>query len=57
MQTITFRTDKQEVLLYSTGNSIQSLEVEDDGLQYEKKNVYICMTGLLCYTAKIGTTL
>ena len=41
MQTITFRTDKQEVLLYSTGNSIQSLEVEDDGLQYEKKNVYI----------------
>ena len=37
-----------EILLYSTGNYIQSLGVEHDGRYYEKKNVYICMTGLLC---------
>ena len=30
-----------EVLLYSTGNYIQSLGVDHDGKQYEKKNVYI----------------
>ena len=33
-----------EVLLYSTGNYVQSLGVEYDGRYYEKKNVYICMT-------------
>ena len=32
-----------EVLLYSTGNYIQSLGMEHDGMQYErkKKNIYI----------------
>ena len=30
-----------EVLLYSTGNYIQSLGIEHDGRKYEKKNVYI----------------
>ena len=34
-----------EVLLYSTGNYIQSLGVEHDGRQCEKGNVHICMTG------------
>ena len=33
-----------EVLLYSTENSIQSLVIEHDKREYEKKNVYICMT-------------
>ena len=33
-----------EVLLYSTGKYIQSLGLEDDARQYEKKNEYICMT-------------
>ena len=34
-----------EVLLYSTGNYIQSLWIEHDGRWYEKKNVcvYICI--------------
>ena len=33
----------KEVLLYSTGNYIQSLAIEHDGRQYEKKkkNIYI----------------
>ena len=39
------------ILLYSTGNSIQSLGIEHDGRQYEKKNIYVCMTGSLCCTA------
>ena len=39
-----------EVLLTSTGNSIQSLGIEQDGRQYKKR------TGSLCSTAEIGTT-
>ena len=42
------------VLLYSTENNsleyIHSLAVKHDGKQYEKKNVYIWMTGSLCYS-------
>ena len=45
-----------ENLLYGTGNYIQSLGIEHDGRQYEKKNVWICMTEPLCCTADIGTT-
>ena len=45
------------VLLYNTGNYAQSLRVECDGREYEKKSVYICMTGSLCCTAEIDTTL
>ena len=33
----------KEVLLCSTGNSSQSLVIEHDGRQHEKKNVYMCM--------------
>ena len=36
-----------EVLLYSKGNCIQSLGLEHDGRWYEKKNVYVCLTGSL----------
>ena len=46
-----------EVLLYSTGNYIQSLEIEHDRRKTEKKNVYICMIGSLCCTEEIATTL
>ena len=46
-----------EVLLYSTGNYIQSLGIDQDGRLYEKKNVHICMTGSPCCTAEIDTTL
>ena len=42
MQTITFRMDKNEVLLYSTGNFIQSLVIEHDGI-WEKVYIYICI--------------
>ena len=45
-----------EILLYSTGNNIQSLGIEHDGRQNEKKNVNT-MIGSLCYTAEIDTTL
>ena len=34
-----------EVLLYSTGNYIQSLGIEYGGRYYEKKNACICMIG------------
>ena len=43
-----------EVLLH-TGTYIQSLR-EDDGRCYEKKNVYIYMTGSLCYATEIDNT-
>ena len=46
-----------KILQYSTGNYVQSLGVDHDGRQYEKKNVHICMTGSLCYTVGTGTTL
>ena len=45
------------VVLYSTGNHIQSFVMEHDGGQYEKKNVYVCMTGSLCCTPEIDRTL
>ena len=32
-----------EVLLYSTGNYIQSLLIEHNERQYEKKNVCVCV--------------
>ena len=34
-----------EVLLYITGNYIQSLGIDHDGRYYEKKNVSVCMSG------------
>ena len=46
-----------EVLLYNTRNYNQSLGIENDGRWYEKKNVYLCVTGSLCCTAEIGTML
>ena len=46
-----------EVLWYSTGNYTQSFGIDHVGRQYEKKNVYICTTGSLCYTVEISTTL
>ena len=46
-----------EILLYGTGNYIQSLVMEHDGRFFEKKNVYLCMTGSRCCTAEIDKTL
>ena len=46
-----------ETLLYSTENCIQTLVIERDGRWYEKKNVYIYMTGSLRCTAEIDRTL
>ena len=45
-----------EILLYGTGNHIQSLRIEHDGRQYEKKNEYKGMTGSLCCTEETDTT-
>ena len=52
-----FEWISNKVLRYSTGNYIQSLGVEHDGKEYEKKNVYICMPGSLRCTAEIDTIL
>ena len=55
MQIITFRMDKQ-------GPTVQHQElypiswIDYDGKEY-KKRMYVCITELLCCTAKIGTTL
>ena len=39
MQTIAFGMDKQQILLYSTGNYIQSPMIEHDNVR--KKNAYM----------------
>ena len=46
-----------EVLLFSTGNSTQSLGVEHGGRQYEKEKVHVCMTWSLCCAAEMDTTM
>ena len=46
-----------EVLLCSTGNSVQSLVMEQDGGQREKKNVYVCIIASLFCTAETDRTL
>ena len=46
-----------ETLPYSTGNYIQSLGIQRDGREYEKKNVYTCMPGSLCCAAETDTIL
>ena len=45
-----------KVLLYSTGNYIESPGINHNGKEY-KKNVYTCITESLCCTAEISTTL
>ena len=45
-----------KVLLSSTGNDIQYPVINHNGKEYEK-NVYTCITELLCCTAEINTTL
>ena len=46
-----------KVLLYGTGNYIEYPEVNHNGKEYLEKNVYICITESLCYTAESNTTL
>ena len=42
VHTITFRTDKQQVLLYSTGSYIQSPGINHNGKEYKKRlHMYI----------------
>ena len=45
------------VLLYSTGNYIQSPEINHNRKEYFKKNVYMCKTESLCYTVETVITL
>ena len=46
-----------EVLLSSTGNSVQSLGIEHDGREHKKKEcMHVCMSESLCWTAEIGIT-
>lgn len=49
--------DMKCLLLYRRGNYIQLLDIEHDGREHEKNNVYIRMTMSLCCTAEIDTTL
>ena len=45
-----------KVLLYSTGNYIQYPVIFQNGKEYEKEYIYICITESLCCTAEIDTT-
>ena len=54
MQTIIYRMDKQQVLLYSTGDYIQYPVINHNGKNM-KNNVYICITESLCSVAEINT--
>ena len=47
----------KEVLLYSTGNYIQSSGIDHDGRQCKKRKVYTGTTGALCCTAEMATAL
>ena len=47
--------EKQQVLLYSTGNDTQYPVINHNGKEY--KNVSICITESLCYTAVIDRKL
>ena len=55
MQTIIYRMDKNKVLLYSTGNSIQQPVINNNGKEY--KNVYLCLTESCCSTAEMNATI
>ena len=61
MQTITFRMQGNEVLLWSTGKYVLSLGEEQDGKVFLKVCVCVCVcvyeTGSLCSAAEIDTTL
>ena len=50
--------DKQQGLLYSTGNYIQYPVIIHNGKEYENECMYIyihiCITESLCYTAEIN---
>ena len=51
-----YKIDKQQVLLYSTGNSIQYLVINHNEKDI-KQNVYIYITQSLRYMVEINTTL
>ena len=40
--------DKQQVLLYSTGNYIQHLVMNHNGKEYEKEYIYVCVCIHIC---------
>ena len=44
-------------LLYSTGKYTQYLVINQNGKEYEKKYVYLCITESLCCTLETNTTL
>ena len=46
-----------EVLLYCTGNYIQSLGADHDVREHKKRNVYINMMGSFVCVTEISTTL
>ena len=46
-----------KVLLYSTRNYTQYPGTNHNRKEYFKKNVYMCKTESLCYTAEVGSTL
>ena len=51
------RCMNSKVLLYSTGNCIQSPGIKHNGKEYLKKRVYICVTESIGCPVEIDTTL
>ena len=56
MQTIYLEWISNEVLLYGTGNYIQSLGVKHVGRQYEKKNIYMNDQAIMLYSKNLHNT-
>ena len=58
MQTITYiGWLDNKVLLFSTGNYIQSAGINHDGKEFLKKKACVCITESLCHTTEINTAL
>ena len=53
MQTTIYKRDKQQVLLYSTGNYIQYPVINHNEKEYEKEYIYIYITESLSLSAKV----
>ena len=48
MQTVTYRMDKQQVLLYSTESCIQYPGINHHGKEYRKEYIYVYVCVCVC---------
>ena len=53
-QLLHFKQLGKRILLYSTGNCVQSLELEHDGRWYYKKRMCVCVCVRVCVCVGLG---